>query len=62
MKTRDQRQEQLQDFGELFKSFDPSKSDFDGDTYESKFDATRLRGEMARVYGVMLDGLWRTFV
>ncbi len=28
-------------------------ADFDGDTYEPKFDATRLRGEMARVYAIM---------
>ncbi len=31
-----------------------NKSDFDGQTYEPKFDATRLRGEMARVYKVMI--------
>ncbi len=47
---------------------------FDGSTYEPKFDATRLRGEMARVYQclagfltheegkgwVRLPGQWRT--
>ncbi len=37
-----------------------SKSDFDGVTYEPKFDATRLRGEMAHVYHTMKDGQWRT--
>ncbi len=39
--------QELRYFGELF---EPKKSDFDGVTYEPKFDATRLRGEMARVY------------
>ncbi len=34
--------------------------DFDGNTYEPNFDATRLRGEMARVYNIMLDQQWRT--
>ncbi len=37
-----------------------SKSEFDGVTYEPKFDATRLRGEMARVYKLMSDSYWRT--
>ncbi len=47
-------QEQLRDFGDLFDTKrDFSKSDFDGDTYEPKFDSSRLRGEMARVYAVM---------
>jgi hypothetical protein len=56
VKTRDQRQEQLRDFGELFESKpNYSKSEFDGVTYEPKFDATRLRGEMARVYEVIKD-------
>ena len=36
------------------------ESDFDGVTYEPKFDATRLRGEMARVYNVMKDHQWHT--
>ncbi len=39
---------------------DFSKSDFDGVTYERKFDATRLRGEMARVYAIMKRGKWLT--
>ncbi len=51
MKTRDQRQEQLRNFGELFDL--KSEPSFDGVTYEPKFDATRLRGEMSRVYMVM---------
>ncbi len=63
--------EQLRDFGELFdktpqvthaastsKIFDSSS--FDGVTYEPKFDATRLRGEMRHVYNVMRHGDWRT--
>ncbi len=36
---------------------------FDGSTYEPKFDATRLRGEMARVYNLMMsfpNGRWWT--
>ncbi len=37
-------------------------ADFDGETYEPKFDATRLRGEMARVYTCMtrIPGRWLT--
>ncbi len=61
-----------QGIGPLFDSVKPRKIilvditsklneiDFDGVTYEPKFDATRLRGEMARVYDVMIDGVWRT--
>ncbi len=37
-----------------------SKSDFDGVTYEAKFDSSRLRGEMKRVYEVMA-GQYYTF-
>jgi hypothetical protein len=53
---------QYQGIGPLFDSVKPSfvRSDFDGVTYEPKFDATRLRGEMARVYKLMSDNYWRT--
>ncbi len=52
---------QYQGIGPLF-DVKPSfnKSEFDGVTYEPKFDATRLRGEMARVYNVMKHGYWRS--
>ncbi len=52
---------QYQGIGPLF-DVKPSfnKSEFDGVTYEPKFDATRLRGEMARVYKLMSDSYWRT--
>ncbi len=45
---------EYQSVGPLF-DVKPSfrKSDFDGVTYEPVFDATRLRGEMARVYKAM---------
>ncbi len=57
-------QEQLRDFGDLFdKAMTPTftneelgrwkDSEFDGVTYEPKFDADRLRGEIARVYRFM---------
>ncbi len=50
-----------QGIGPLFdKKWPDEEYDFDGVTYEPKFDASRLRGEMARVYAVMRDGLWRT--
>ncbi len=50
----------MQYFGELFES-KPSyeKSDFDGSTYEPKFDASRLRGEMARVYHCMKGNTYK---
>ncbi len=48
-------QEQLRNFGDLFDTKrDFSKSDFDGRTYEPKFDSGRLRGEMARVYNCLI--------
>ncbi len=57
-------QAQLRDFGDLFdkpkKKWPDEEYDFDGVTYEPKFDATRLRGEMARVYNAMNRGLWLT--
>ncbi len=59
-------QEQLRDFGDLFdkpkKKWPDEEYDFDGSTYEPKFDATRLRGEMARVYRTMTKnaGWWWT--
>ncbi len=37
-----------------------SKSDFDGVAYEAKFDSSRLRGEMKRVYEAMA-GQYNTF-
>ncbi len=47
--------------GPLFdKKWPDEEYDFDGDTYEPKFDATRLRGEMARVYEMMRFNDWRT--
>jgi len=33
---------------------------FNGSDYEPEFDDARLRGQIARVYGLMKDGLWRT--
>ncbi len=39
---------------------DFSHSHFDGQTYEPKFDSSRLRGEMSRVYEMMRFGDWRT--
>ena len=33
---------------------------FDGVGYDAAQDAVRLRGQLARVYGVMRDGQWRT--
>lgn len=33
---------------------------FDGDTYIAKYDGGRLRQQLARVRGVMVDGMWRT--
>ncbi len=41
---------------------DFSKSDFDGVTYESAFDASRLRGEMKRVYDVMTGRYWQLWL
>ncbi len=56
-----------QGIGPLFDSVKPkdysgclSEGEFNGDTYEPKFDATRLRGEMARVYNIIKDHQWRT--
>ncbi len=57
-------QEQLRNFGDLFDTKrDFSKSDFDGRTYEPKFDSGRLRGEMARVYNCLITvhQAWWTF-
>lgn len=34
--------------------------DFDGETYERKFDSKRLSGQLSRVFRVMEDGQWRT--
>ena len=60
MKTNE-HPNQYQGIGPLF-DVKPSfkKSDFDGVTYEPKFDAARLRGEMSRVYEVIKDGHWYT--
>ena len=33
---------------------------FDGDTYDVKRDYTRLKGQLGRVYSLMIDGQWRT--
>ncbi len=57
---------EYQGIGPLFdkkfpdQDFDYEMSDFDGVTYEPKFDSSRLRGEMARVYEVIKDGHWYT--
>ena len=37
-----------------------SPKEFHGDGYEEKFDRIRLRGQMARVYNLMSDGIFRT--
>tara|TARA_R110000822_G_scaffold24990_3_gene75874 strand:+ start:189 stop:470 length:282 start_codon:yes stop_codon:yes gene_type:complete len=33
--------------------------DFDGETFEYEFDASRLGKQLKRVYGIMSDGRWR---
>lgn len=33
---------------------------FNGPVYEPKFDKARLTGQIKRVYGLMIDGAWRT--
>ena len=33
---------------------------FDGATFEHKFDAARLKGQLKRVHSLMTDGQWRT--
>lgn len=33
---------------------------FDGETYEPAKDQKRLKGQLLRVYNVMLDGEWHT--
>ena len=33
---------------------------FDGETFDPEQDTVRLTGQLARVYTVMSDGLWRT--
>ena len=33
---------------------------FDGQTYEPELDFERLKGQMRRVWDVMLDGAWHT--
>lgn len=38
----------------------PLKPQFDGETYEPKFDETRLRGQFGRVFKLMKDEKWRT--
>ncbi len=52
---------EYQSVGPLF-DVKPSfkKSEFDGVTYEAKFDSSRLRGEMARVYAIIKDHQWYT--
>ena len=35
-------------------------SDFDGATYQRKFDFSRLTGQIKRVHDCMADGRWRT--
>jgi hypothetical protein len=33
---------------------------FDGATFEREFDASRLKGQIKRIYDLMIDGQWRT--
>lgn len=33
---------------------------FDGETFDSEQDATRLGGQLLRVFNIMSDGIWRT--
>jgi hypothetical protein len=37
-----------------------SDAHFDGSDYVPKFDDVRLRGQILRVYCLMIDGCWRT--
>ncbi len=34
--------------------------DFSGRTYNPQFDRDRLNAQLGRVYGLMIDGQWRT--
>ena len=33
---------------------------FDGPDYDPKYDLIRLRGQMSRIWHLMIDGQWRT--
>lgn len=37
-----------------------STARFNGSDYDPVFDDVRLRGQIARIYGLMKDGQWRT--
>ncbi len=38
----------------------PKRGRFAGDTYDPKHDDARLSGQLARVFELMRDGIWRT--
>ncbi len=38
----------------------PANARFNGATYDSAFDQSRLTGQILRVYRAMCDGHWRT--
>lgn len=44
----------------VLKAKDFSKSRFNGSDYEPEFDDQRLRGQIKRIYDLMIDGQWRT--
>lgn len=50
----------VQDDMDMFAWAESHKNDFQGDTFVPERDGVRLGEQLARVYGLVIDGKWRT--